>query len=115
MAKEQKRKKIEDILKNAKPVVIDYEKIAADLKRDQEEWDKKYEAEQKRQEELPCPVCKSKEKKRGYVASDNGVYGPGYHSHVHLSYITCQSCGVMYQDVNPVDIGKRPTSIWGIR
>ena len=100
----QKLIKSEDILKDLKPLVIDYEKRAKDNQERYEKALKDYneaiEKERNRFDELKCPVCKSLNKKETTISENNGVIGSGYHSHITLQYLVCQDCGVMYKDIN---------------
>lgn len=66
----------------------------------EEERKRKERAEQNRIDRMECPVCKSNDKTRHNIVKDNGILGPGYESHVVMTYYECNTCGVHYSDIN---------------
>lgn len=70
------------------------------LKEQQEAENKAREVEQKRINDMKCPVCGSTDK--GYVSQgqSNGIFGPGHHYSETDSYWVCHKCGVMFKDLN---------------
>lgn len=57
-------------------------------------------AEQQRIDQMVCPICKSNNKFRHMLTENNGIFGPGYSSHVILDFYICNDCGVHYSDLN---------------
>ena len=100
--------KLEEIINDSSTQVNEIKLIdffANQEKAWEEQRRKKQEAlelENKRSKEIECPLCKSKDKEYIIKTTNNGVYGPGYHSSVVEEYIVCKSCGIMYKDL------KRP-------
>ncbi len=43
-----------------------------------------------------CPCCKSDKIDEGGVYSNNGVIGPGFHSHNNFPHLYCLACGVIF-------------------
>jgi len=64
-----------------------------------EERRHKEKVEQNRIDRMECPVCHSKDKTRLNIVKDNGILGPGFESHVVMTYYVCNDCGVHYSDL----------------
>lgn len=83
---------------------IDWDKLVKENEIRQEEADrrrqKEEEKEAKRFKKLSCPVCKSTKKYCVVKSDNNGVFGPGYSSWKTEEYLVCESCGVMFKDIN---------------
>lgn len=76
-----------------------YEAFRKMEEREEEERQRKERAEQNRIDRMECPVCHSNDKTRHNIVKDNGVFGPGYESHVVMTYYVCNDCGVHYSDL----------------
>jgi len=88
-----------DILKQKLESInnFDYDKFLNDQK-ELERLEK--EKEQERINQMKCPSCKSSFKEHVIKSESNGVFGPGYYSHVTEEYYVCKECGIMYKDLN---------------
>jgi transposase-like protein len=95
---------IKDIFKNVEFKPIDmkefYKNREKEIAKDQKRYKREVAAEEKRLKSLACPCCKSKERKSVVISKNNGIIGPGYHSHILQEYYVCQNCGVMFVDLN---------------
>ena len=65
----------------------------------EEDARRKERAEFDRIDRMECPVCHSNGKTRHNIVKDNGILGPGYESHVVMTYYVCNDCGVHYSDL----------------
>jgi transposase-like protein len=81
------------------PVAI-HEAFLKMQKGEEEEAAHKAMVEKNRIDQMECPVCKSNDKSKNNLIKDNGVFGPGFESHVVLTYYVCNDCGVHYSDLN---------------
>lgn len=93
---------IKDILSTSIP--IDWEAHYKEVNLQQEQLAAQKEAarlaEEKRIAKIKCPVCKFTKKTRFVQSRNNGVIGPGYHSHIENEYYICLECGIHYSDLN---------------
>lgn len=108
-----------DIFKDLKPMEIDWEKRAKEnqdrFEKAKLEYEKAIQDEKIRFNNIVCPVCKSVDKKAISHSDNNGIIGPGYHSHVIFEYLTCENCGVMYKDLKksaPIKYPSKNDYLW---
>lgn len=104
---------IKNILKpGASLKTVDMSKHYEDDKKrvedDKIRYEKELAKEKKRFDNLPCPACKSKNKKRNIVTYRNGTLIVGGHNSVTklADHLICQNCGIMYVDLNEKEIAK---------
>lgn len=57
---------------------------------------KKSEYQEKIEDVVPCPCCKSLDTKLVEKHENNGIIGPGYSSWVIDQYYSCKNCGVRF-------------------
>jgi hypothetical protein len=76
-----------------------YESLHQIEQQEEEERRRMERAEFDRIDRMVCPVCHSNGKTRHNIVKDNGVFGPGYESHVVMTYYVCDDCGVHYSDL----------------
>ena len=108
--KETGRVKISDIMKpkikvtDFKPVDMApfYEEDKKKVEADKIRYEKELKEEDERYNNLACPVCKSKDKKKNVISHNNEpiVYGGRNSVNILAEYCICQSCGSMYVDLN---------------
>jgi len=60
---------------------------------------KEQELEQKRIDDIQCPVCKSTTKYHHIKSKNNGIMGQGYNSWIVEDYLICKGCGIHYSDI----------------
>lgn len=80
----------------------DEKKVKADKLR----YEKDLKIEENRFKNLPCPVCKNKNKDRKRITHMDGpvIYGGRNSVDVLADYLICQNCGVMYVDLHKKEV-----------
>lgn len=87
---------------------FDWQKHKQDQLDAYEKW---WEEENRRFDNVKCPVCKSTEKGIIRKTDSNKILGPGSRSWTLDEYVVCSKCGVMYKDLNkPKKEPEHPSS-----
>ena len=76
-----------------------YESMEESRRLEEEKKRIERETEEKRINDIECPLCKSKDKINHIKRDSNGVMGPGHSSWITDQYLICKGCGIHYSDV----------------